>query len=67
MEALYRRVAAVSKPMGKVSANITQVNCRGNIALVHTVEEVGPSTAAQLYTRPSRRSGAVPAPAKVCC
>lgn len=64
MEALYKRIAAVSKPMGKVTPNITQVSCQGNIALVHTVEEIGSGATSQLYARSSRRSGSA-VPAKV--
>lgn len=64
MEKLYRTVVAESKPMGSVAPAIAQVHCYGNIALVHTTEEVGRGSALLAAVR-KRRGDPAPADKKV--
>lgn len=74
MDALYQKIVAESKPMGSIKANISQIHCYGNIALVHTVEEVGEGRELQAASRLRKGRGASQQPSSqtmkvgnICC
>jgi hypothetical protein len=65
VQSLCKVVAAKSKPAGRVVPSIVQVNCCGNVAVAHTVEQVEPGTALKAAVRRKRGDAVVPSLAQV--
>lgn len=58
IEKMYQKLVTESAPMGSVKATISGIQCYGNVAMVHTVEEVQAGSALKTG---GRKRGAAPA------
>ena len=55
---MFVKVIGSCKPFGRVEAKIASTQCYGNLAMVHTVEEMGAGTSLRVARK--RKRGASP-------
>ena len=65
MDLLYHRLIKECKPLGHVTPKIVNVQCFGNIALVHTFEEVGEGSALKFVLKKKGQRAVVAKSSKV--